>query len=88
MVVFTYGCVTSVEAGGEAAGVNIGVPTDLRCEVVTYGRVTSVEAGGEAAGVNVGGLAGLRWRLLPAALWPLWTLMGRPQESMLVVWKA
>jgi hypothetical protein len=32
MEVFTYGCVTSVEAGGKAAGVNIGGLAGLRCE--------------------------------------------------------
>jgi hypothetical protein len=38
------GCVTSVEAGGEAAGVNVSVLADLRFKVVTYGCVTSLEA--------------------------------------------
>jgi hypothetical protein len=56
MEVVTYGCATSVEAGGEAAGINVSALAGLRFEVVTYGCVTSVEAGGEAAGVNVGGL--------------------------------
>jgi hypothetical protein len=28
----TYGCVTSVEAGGEAVGVNVGGLEGLRCE--------------------------------------------------------
>ncbi len=51
---------TSVEAGGEAAGVNIGGLAGLRCNVVAYGCVTSVKAGREVAGVDVGGLAGLR----------------------------
>ncbi len=37
MEVVTYGCVTSVEAGGEATEVNIGVLICLRCKVVTYG---------------------------------------------------
>ncbi len=32
MEVVTYGCVTSVEAGGEAAGVNAGGLAVLRCE--------------------------------------------------------
>ncbi len=69
---------TSVEAVGEAAGVNIGVLEGLRCKIVTYDCVTSVKAGGEAVGVNNGGLAGPRWRLLPAAVLPLWRPVGRP----------
>ncbi len=32
MEVVTCGCVTSVEAGGEAVGVNVGGLTGLRCE--------------------------------------------------------
>jgi hypothetical protein len=32
MEVVTYGCVTSLEAGGEAAGVNVGGLEGLRCE--------------------------------------------------------
>ncbi len=58
----------SVEVGGEAPGVNVGVLAGLRCKVVTYGCVTSVKAGGEAAGVNGVGLSGLRWRLLATAV--------------------
>ncbi len=69
MEVVTYGCVTSVEAGGEVAGVNVGGLEGLRCKIVTYGCVTPVEAGGEAVGVNIGGLAGLRCeKLLPTAV--------------------
>jgi hypothetical protein len=68
MEVVTYGCVTSVDAGGEAAGVNVGGLAGLRCEVVTYVCVTSVEAGGEAAAVNVGVLICLRLKLLPTAV--------------------
>jgi hypothetical protein len=68
MEVVTFGCVTSVEAGGEVAGINVGGLAGLRCEAVTYGCVTSVEAGREATGVNGVGLSGLRWRLLPTAV--------------------
>jgi hypothetical protein len=43
------GCVTSVEAVGEAAVVNVCGLAGLRCEAPTHSSVTSVEAGGEAA---------------------------------------
>jgi hypothetical protein len=56
--------VISMEAGGEAAGVNIGSLAGLRCESLTHGSVTSVEAVGEAAGVNVGGLADPRFEVV------------------------
>jgi hypothetical protein len=49
MEVVTYGCVTSVEAGGVAAGVKVDGLAGIQFEVVIYGCVTSVEAGGEAA---------------------------------------
>ncbi len=39
-----------MEAGGEAAGVNVGGLAGLRCEALTHGSVTSAEADGEVAG--------------------------------------
>jgi hypothetical protein len=32
MEVVSYGCVTSVKVGGEAAGINVSVLAGLRCE--------------------------------------------------------
>jgi hypothetical protein len=49
MEVVTYGCVTSVEAGGEVAGVNVGCPGFLgRCLLYTFGCETSMESVVEA----------------------------------------
>ncbi len=58
---------TSVEAGGEATGVNVGGLSGLRCEAPTHSCVTSVEADGESAFLSMG-LGFLGWRSLPVAV--------------------